>query len=219
MATLERAYALEFQVPRRPVYYATKRVLDVLVAVTVLLVLLPVFAAIGLGVKITSPGPVMFGHVRCGQNGRPFTCWKVRTMYHWPAADALAKYPQLTEEFGREFKLRDDPRVTRVGRFLRRSSLDEVPQLWNVIRGEMSIVGPRPVLEREISEMYGPVGPIILSVRPGLTGLWQVSGRSALSYPERVALDLEYVRRQSTLLDLSLMSRTPVALITMRGAV
>jgi lipopolysaccharide/colanic/teichoic acid biosynthesis glycosyltransferase len=130
----------------------------------------------------------------------------------------LADDPELATEFMRAYKIRHDPRTTRIGSMLRKLSLDELPQLWNVIRGEMSLVGPRPLLADELRTKYGPAASQVLSVRPGLTGLWQVSGRSATSYEERVQLDVSYVERQSLHLDLWIIARTPIAVLTMRGA-
>lgn len=195
-----------------------KRFFDILIAASGLIVaavpLIIAFAAI----KLSSPGPVLYAQPRCGRGGRLFRCWKLRTM----VADAdryLTERPQLRYAFEESWKFRADPRVTRAGSFLRRTSLDEIPQLWNVLRGEMSIVGPRPVVPAELLMMYGDDAPRLLSVLPGLTGLWQVQGRSALSYSERVRLDLSYVRTRSLLVDFLILSRTPGAVLTGKGAV
>jgi lipopolysaccharide/colanic/teichoic acid biosynthesis glycosyltransferase len=155
-------------------------------------------------------GPGFFGHVRVGRHGRAFRCWKIRTMV--PDADrALARVlqsdPEVAAQWAAERKLRRDPRITRIGRFLRRSSLDELPQLLNVLRGDMSLVGPRPVTFEEI-DLYGASRGAYLSVRPGLTGLWQVSGRNSLSYEARVSLDERYVTTMGLLTDVRILART-----------
>jgi lipopolysaccharide/colanic/teichoic acid biosynthesis glycosyltransferase len=134
------------------------------------------------------------------------------------AEKVLADDPDFAARFSKSYKLRQDHRVTRVGRILRKTSLDELPQFLNVIRGDMSLVGPRPVPAEELRIKYGPAASQVVSVRPGLTGLWQVSGRGATSYEERVRLDVSYVERRSLLLDLGIIARTPIALLTMRGA-
>lgn len=170
-----------------------RRALDVLVSAVAIAALLPAGAVIALVIGITSRGPVLYGQQRLGRHGAQFTCWKFRTMI----ADAeerlpalLAASPELRWEFERDYKLRDDPRVTTVGRFLRRTSLDELPQLWNVLRGEMSIVGPRAMVAAE-ADRYGSALVTVLGVRPGLTGVWQVSGRNDVTYDERVMLQVQ----------------------------
>jgi lipopolysaccharide/colanic/teichoic acid biosynthesis glycosyltransferase len=150
-------------------------------------------------------------------HGRPFTCLKFRTMVK-DAERLLEIDADLAARFVTCYKLKEDFRVTGVGAILRKLSLDELPQLWNVLRGDMSIVGPRPVPADELRTKYGPAAPHVVSVRPGLTGLWQVSGRSTTTYEERIKLDLSYVERRSPLLDTWIVVRTPIALLTMRGA-
>src|SRR4051812_4121565 len=169
-----------------------KRFLDVFAATLLLTLLLPVWIAVAVAVRVKSPGPVFFRQTRVGRHGRLFTCLKFRTMVV-NAEAFLHRDESLRCAFSENWKLHHDPRVTSVGRFLRKSSLDEVPQLINVLRGEMSLVGPRPVQQSELSECYGKHAADLVIVRPGLTGLWQVSGRSKLTYEQRVALDLEYV--------------------------
>jgi len=161
-------------------------------------------------IRITSRGPAFYRHVRVGRGGRPIGCLKLRTMVR--DADArltalLESDPVLADEFALTHKLKDDPRVTRVGRFLRKTSLDELPQLVNVLRGEMSLVGPRPITKEEMRR-YGQYMPIVLSARPGMTGLWQVSGRNDVSYATRVALDVQYTFGQSLGGDVTIMIRT-----------
>jgi exopolysaccharide production protein ExoY len=178
----------------------------------------PIFAIASVAILLESPGPVLFGHLRVGKDGREFRCWKLRTMV--VDADArLDSDPELRDKFATNYKLIGDPRVTLVGRVLRRFSIDEIPQFWNVVRGDMGLVGPRPVTREELVEMYGGHAEVVTSVRPGITGLWQISGRSNLSYEDRVRLDLNYVRSKSVLLDFAIIARTPAALIRSRGAV
>jgi len=161
-------------------------------------------------VRMTSRGPAFYRHERVGRSGRPIGCLKLRTMVvdaDARLAELLASDPALAEEFALTFKLKTDPRVTRIGRLLRRTSLDELPQLVNVLRGEMSLVGPRPITEEEMRR-YGQYMPIVLSARPGMTGLWQVSGRNDVSYATRVALDVQYAFGQSLGGDLTILART-----------
>ena len=187
-----------------------KRSGDIFFSLTVLILGSPVFLALALLVKISSRGPVFYVQQRVGRDYRSFGCIKFRTMRR--DADRilsrlLSESADLQEEFRNDFKLRNDPRITRLGRFLRRSSLDELPQFLNVLRGEMSLVGPRPIVRQELPR-YGDRMEEVLAVRPGLTGLWQVSGRNNLSYDERVALDLRYARHRSVWMDLSIIAKT-----------
>jgi Undecaprenyl-phosphate galactose phosphotransferase WbaP len=171
-------------------------------------------------VRLESPGPVFYGHRRIGRNHSSFCAWKLRTMQ--VSGDellrkALAEDGALREEWLRDRKLRRDPRITRVGRFLRKMSLDELPQLWNVLRGEMSLVGPRPIVQEEVAA-YGQNFSLYCRVTPGLTGLWQVSGRNAVSLHDRVRLDSYYVRNWSPWLDLHILARTAKVVLTGQGA-
>ena len=186
-------------------------------AVVALILAIPILLIVALAVRISSPGPVLFRQTRVGMNGLAFTCLKFRTMVK-DADRVLELDPDVAARFLTCYKLKQDFRVTRVGSILRKLSLDELPQLVNVIRGDMSLVGPRPVLPNELRTKFGPIAPYVVSVRPGLTGLWQVSGRSSTTYEERVRLDLLYVERRSPLLDTWIVVRTPIALLTMRGA-
>ncbi|MED5384818.1 MAG: sugar transferase [Cyanobacteriota bacterium] len=199
-----------------------KRTGDVLFSLTVLSVGAPALLLLAAMVKLSSPGPVFYVQRRVGRNYKRFGCIKFRTMR--ADADAvlarvLSEDPGLQAEFERDFKLRRDPRITWVGRFLRRSSLDELPQFLNVLLGEMSVVGPRPIVDKELTR-YGHYMDEVAAVRPGLTGLWQVSGRNNLSYRKRVKLDLAYARGRSFSLDLAIILRTfGVLLLPMdRGA-
>jgi undecaprenyl-phosphate galactose phosphotransferase len=194
--------------------------LNRLVALFLVLVLSPVLLAVLLAIRITDPGPVFFGHYRVGRGGRLIKVLKFRSMRvdaPQRLAELLASDVQARAEWERDFKLSNDPRVTRTGRFLRRSSLDELPQLFNVLKGEMRLVGPRPITAQELRR-YGSARWHYLSVTPGVTGLWQVSGRNELSYAERVELDRYYVDNRSLLLDASILCRTVLVVTTGRGA-
>jgi Undecaprenyl-phosphate galactose phosphotransferase WbaP len=204
----------------RPEAQWSKRILDVLGAGIGGLLLLPLFALLALMVFLDSRGAVFFRQPRIGRDGRSFWVFKFRTMRS-DAELVLEQYllanPDLRLEWERDQKLRDDPRVTRLGHWLRRSSLDELPQLLNVLRGEMSLVGPRPIVATEI-ERYGEWFEMYTRVSPGMAGLWQVSGRNSVSYEERVQLDVSYIRNWSVWLDLVILAKLPAALISSRGA-
>jgi lipopolysaccharide/colanic/teichoic acid biosynthesis glycosyltransferase len=187
-----------------------KRSGDILFALAVLGLGAPAYVLLGLLVKLTSRGPVFYVQRRVGRDYRHFGCIKFRTMRRDAdklLSSLLAESPDLQEEFRNDFKLRNDPRITPLGKFLRRSSLDELPQFLNVLRGEMSVVGPRPIVRKELPR-YGDRMEEVLAVRPGLTGLWQVSGRNNLSYDERVSLDVRYARHSSFLMDMKIILRT-----------
>jgi lipopolysaccharide/colanic/teichoic acid biosynthesis glycosyltransferase len=204
---------------------AGKRLFDLIVASLCLLALAPLLLVVVLVVRLTSPGPALFRQARLGRHGRPFVLYKFRTMYSDCPDEIHREYVRklLVEDRppagGRRglYKLEGDPRVTRMGRMLRRTSIDELPQLFNVIRGDMSLVGPRPALAYE-AEMFGPENARRFLVPPGLTGLWQVSGRNSLTMREGLTLDLEYVDRQSFALDLKILLRTVPAVFTTSGA-
>jgi Undecaprenyl-phosphate galactose phosphotransferase WbaP len=197
-----------------------KRGLDVAGAVVGGLLISPLLISIALLVKLDSPGPILYRHRRLGAADRQFFCWKFRTM-HKDSEQLLDMYlrenTELKSMWEQNRKLRNDPRVTRVGRFLRRTSLDELPQLWNVISGEMSLTGPRPIVDAEIS-MYGKDYELYRRTRPGMSGLWQVSGRSDTDYVERVAMDSYYVRNWSVWLDFIILVRTARIVLRGRGA-
>ncbi|MFM7427135.1 MAG: undecaprenyl-phosphate galactose phosphotransferase WbaP [Elainella sp.] len=184
------------------------------------LLVLPLIILIAVLIKLDSPGPIFYSQVRIGHNGEHFKAWKFRTMVQkadYVLKDYLEQHPELKEAWSRDQKLRYDPRVTRVGRFLRRTSLDELPQLWNILRGEMSLVGPRPIIDEEIPR-YGDKFSLYTKVIPGLTGLWQVSGRNNITYKERVSLDAYYVRNWSVWLDIYILLRTVWVVLTGEGA-
>ncbi|MES2720047.1 MAG: undecaprenyl-phosphate galactose phosphotransferase WbaP [Pseudomonadota bacterium] len=196
-----------------------KRALDILLAFTMLLMLLPLLLTLMLMVA-RSGRPIFFAHERIGRNGRIFPCYKFRTMVP-NSAEVLSRLlesdPAARAEWQREFKLRNDPRITLVGSFLRRTSLDELPQLWNVLRGDMSLVGPRPVIAEEL-ERYGDDVCYYTQVRPGMTGLWQVSGRNDLDYEARVNLDAWYVRNWSLTTDVAILFKTLGVVVRGHGA-
>lgn len=197
-------------------YRAVKRTVDLAAALGGLALLLPLFPFIVLLIRLETPGPIFFRQQRVGRFGRVFACFKFRSM----AVDAEARkasVAHLNEATGAAFKIQDDPRITGVGRFLRRSSLDEFPQLLNVLRGDMTVVGPRPQIPAEVAD-YTPAHAVRLLVRPGLTCLWQVSGRSHLDFDEWMALDAEYVRTRSPGRDARILLRTLPAVIERKGA-
>jgi exopolysaccharide biosynthesis polyprenyl glycosylphosphotransferase len=193
-----------------------KTAFDVLVAFVLLVLLLPVLVAIGVAVRLTSPGPALFRQERVGRAGAPFTVLKFRSMYD-DAERRLAELTHLNEHDGVLFKLRNDPRVTPLGKYLRKFSLDELPQLVNVLLCQMSLVGPRPPLPSEVARYEGHAHRRLL-VKPGITGLWQVSGRSDLSWEETIRLDLQYVENWSLGLDISVLAKTTIAVFRSRGA-
>jgi lipopolysaccharide/colanic/teichoic acid biosynthesis glycosyltransferase len=199
-----------------------KRAGDIFFALLVLSLGSPLFLLLALLVKLSSKGSVFYSQRRIGRGYKGFGCLKFRTMRKDAdrvLASVLASNPALKQEFERDFKLKNDPRITPIGKFLRRSSLDELPQFINVLKGQMSVVGPRPIVWDEL-ERYGRAMDEVLAVRPGLTGLWQVSGRNNLSYETRVRLDLRYARSRNVWLDLRIILRTVgVILLPMdRGA-
>jgi Undecaprenyl-phosphate galactose phosphotransferase WbaP len=197
-----------------------KRALDIGIVAVISPVLVPLCLIVACLIRITSRGPLFYGQTRVGQDARAFRAWKFRTMVA-DADEVLRKYldanPALAEEWRLSHKLKDDPRVTRLGKLLRRTSLDELPQALNVIRGEMSLVGPRPIVAGEV-EKYGDDFGLYCKVKPGITGLWQISGRSNTSYGERVALDQYYVRNWSIWLDFYVLMRTVRTVLTGDGA-
>jgi exopolysaccharide production protein ExoY len=195
-----------------PVGGVLKRGFDIVVALNALVIAAPLMLVVFVLIRLTSPGPGFFVHRRIGHNGRDFGCIKFRTM----AMDAdavlnalLVRDPGAASEFAATAKLRDDPRIVPgIGRLLRRTSLDELPQFFNVLKGDMSLIGPRPVTRQEIERHYAGRARDVLNARPGMSGLWQVSGRNGLSYAERVRLDLEYVRDWGFRTDVSILLRT-----------
>jgi undecaprenyl-phosphate galactose phosphotransferase len=208
------AARVDFSVER-----ALKRVLDMVGAIFLAAVFSPLIVVVCLAAALTGQ-PLLFRHSRVGREGAIFNCLKFQTMV--PDAEAvlakiLASDPELRAEWESDHKLKDDPRVTHFGKFLRSTSLDELPQLWNVLKGDMSLVGPRPITREELLR-YGRNAVIYMLVRPGLTGLWQVSGRNFVEYRKRVAMDVCYVKNQSVVLDTWILMKTVVVVITRHGA-
>lgn len=197
-------------------YAWLKSLVDYALVIPALLVLWPLFLGLALAVKFDSPGPIIYRRRVLGRDGRVFDAFKFRTMYV-NGDDILAQHPVLKAELDRNYKLKDDPRVTKVGKLLRKFSLDELPQLFNVLFQDMSLIGPRIIAPEEI-EKYGAYGPDLLAVMPGITGLWQVSGRSNTSYDDRVKLDMQYIHNWSVLLDIKILFRTFPAVMKGEGA-
>ena len=204
----------------KPSFYTRfgKRALDLTIALLLVPLIAPVVLVLALMVR-RDGGAALFGHRRSGRNGKAFKCWKIRTMV--PDAERrllayLRENPEAAAEWARDHKLENDPRITRLGNFLRRSSLDELPQLWNVIRGEMSLVGPRPIVRSELHK-YGRARGAYLAMKPGVTGLWQVSGRNDVSYDERIAMDLRYADSMSMGSDLMIIAKTAGAVLDRTG--
>lgn len=201
-------------------YDQVKRVIDASVAGVMLVCLMPLMCMIAACVKWDG-GPIFYAHERVGLRGRAFKCYKFRSMKlnsDQVLQDYLAAHPEAAAQWHLSRKLTWDPRVTQIGKWLRKLSLDELPQLWNVIRGDMAMVGPRPVTRDELINYYHFYADCYTSVRPGITGLWQVSGRSNTSYDLRVKLDMTYVHNMSWRMDTDIMMRTPLAVLVARGA-
>ena len=198
-----------------------KRMLDVFGALMFFALFSGIYFLVWWIVLWTTGGPAIYKHKRVGRGGREFYCLKFRSMVvnsDEVLRELLEKDPAARREWNTTFKLRNDPRITRFGHFIRKTSLDELPQFWNVLRGDMSVVGPRPVVRQELETYYGPYAQAYYKVRPGITGPWQVGGRSDLSYPERVALDTAYVRNLTILGDLKLIAKTVTAVFARRGS-
>jgi Undecaprenyl-phosphate galactose phosphotransferase WbaP len=184
------------------------------------IILSPLILIISILIKLDSPGPIIFKHKRLGLNGKIIEVYKFRSMVvnaQEVLQELFAKDPNLKKEFEESFKLKNDPRITRVGAFLRKTSLDEIPQLFNVLKGDLSLVGPRPIVINEI-EKYGEYGKYLLRVPPGVTGLWQISGRSDIDYNERVKLDMQYIMNWSLWLDINIIFKTIPAVLKRDGA-
>ena len=198
-----------------------KAVFDYALTVVGTLCISPLLVYVAYRIKKEDPGPVFFAHTRVGKDGKPFPCYKFRSMVT-NSQEMLQKYlaenPAAREEWERDFKLKDDPRVTPIGKMLRRTSLDELPQIFNVLRGEMSLVGPRPVVQEELDKYYGETAKFYCTVKPGITGLWQVSGRSDLGYDERVALDAAYIHNRSLWGDIIILWKTIGVVLMKKGA-
>ncbi|MFL6035751.1 MAG: sugar transferase [Gaiellaceae bacterium] len=202
-------------IPRRPVYRAAKRLFDVVVSVALLPLVLPLLALCYLAVRLDSPGPVVFAQLRTGLHGARFRMLKFRTMVQ-NAEELKASLQHLNILPPPDFKIIDDPRITRVGKFLRKTSLDELPQIFNVIGGDMSLVGPRPT--SFAASTYDLWHTERLEVKPGITGLWQVTGRNSMTFDERLRLDIDYVRNMSFALDVKILAQTVTSVASGAGA-
>lgn len=205
---------------RRKLFRIGKLVTECVLSFLAIVCLLPLFCLLALAVKLTSPGPIFYRAERLGQNGKKIRVLKFRTMYRdadKKLAKLLAENPDLAAEWAEKFKLDNDPRITPLGKFLRKTSLDELPQFWNVLRGEMSVIGPRPIVEKEVA-YYGEHYEVFSRVKPGITGLWQVSGRSETTYERRVALDVYYINNWSVWLDYYIFLKTIKEVLMRTGA-
>lgn len=198
-------------------YIVVKRFLDIFLSLIGLIILSPIFLIIAIIIKLDSKGPIFFIHGRIGKNGKPFGIYKFRTMVN-NAEDLIKTFtPEQKAEFERCYKLEKDPRITKIGSFLRKTSLDELPQILNILKGELSIIGPRPIVQAEL-EKYGDDKEKFLSVKPGLTGYWAANGRSDTSYEERIQMELYYVDNMSFWLDIKIFFKTILAVIKKEGA-
>ena len=217
----QQAVSLECPASCEIRHIPVKRIFDILFSSLVLVIGFPVYLAIGVAVRLTSNGKTIYSQERIGRGGKIFKCYKFRTMH--PDADLRLKEildsnPEYRKEWDHSHKLKNDPRITSLGSFLRKTSLDELPQFWNVLKGDLSVVGPRPIVKEELDKHLKTKANKILSIRPGLTGPWQVSGRSNMSYSERLELDEFYIDNQSFWWDLSLIIKTVPAMISPKGA-
>lgn len=199
-------------------YSIIKKIMDLVLSLIGLILLIPVFLILAILVKLDSKGPVFYAHTRKGKNRSDIKIYKFRTMYSNSDEIFESFSDEQKEEYYKNFKLDNDPRVTKVGDFLRRTSLDEIPQLINVLKGDLSLVGPRPIVEKEICK-YGQYADKLFSVIPGITGYWQSHGRSDTSYDERIEMDMYYIDNKSILLDIKIMFKTVISVIKKEGAV
>lgn len=202
----------------RASYMQMKRILDVVVASIGLVILSPVFLLLAIMIKVNSKGSVFFAHTRIGKDGKKFKMYKFRTMYE-NAEEMIRNFtPEQKREWEENYKLKEDPRITSIGKILRRTSLDELPQIINIIKGDLSIIGPRPVIDKEL-EKYGESKEKFLSITPGLTGYWQANGRSETTYKQRMKMELYYVDHVSLRLDLQIFFKTFISVFKREGAI
>ena len=197
-----------------------KRTIDIVGSLAAIILFSPILIILSILVKITSPGPVIFAHSRLGELNKPMKIYKFRSMSgnaEQILRELLANNPAMREEYETTYKIKDDPRVTPLGKWMRKTSMDELPQFFNVLKGDLSLVGPRPVVKSEIAK-YGEYASTLLRVKPGLTGLWQVSGRNDLDYSQKVKLDIEYINNWSIKRDLLILIKTPLAVFSKKGA-
>lgn len=205
------------KVSNKMLYKFVKRGFDIVLSFSAMILLLPLLVVIGILIKLDSKGPIFFLHKRIGKNGKQIKIFKFRTMVH-NAEELMKRFtPEQKKEFEENYKLDDDFRITKIGNILRKTSLDELPQLLNILIGDMSIVGPRPLVEKEI-EKYGINKEKLLSVTPGLTGNWACNGRSNIEYPERIKLELDYVENCSLSLDIKIILKTAISVFKKEGA-
>lgn len=204
-------------VANKPVYDFVKRFADIICSAIAIILLSTFFIIISIAIKATSKGPVIFVHKRVGKNGKKIGIYKFRSMV-MNAEELIEKFtPEQKEEFKKNFKLENDPRITKIGKFLRKTSLDELPQLFNILKGDLSIVGPRPIMEVE-TKIYGKYKDMLLSVKPGLTGFWAANGRSGTSYKRRRAMEIYYVKNRSLLFDIKIIFKTVISVFKGEGA-
>lgn len=216
--TSKAAASNTHSVKPKPIYDFVKRVFDIVCSLIGLIVLSPVFIILSILIKTTSEGPAFFAHKRVGKGGKTIKIYKFRSMV--TNAEELIKQftPEQKAEYEKNFKLENDPRVTKVGKFMRKTSLDELPQLINILKGDISVVGPRPVMDFE-TKIYGNYRDMLLSVKPGLTGFWAANGRSTTTYTRRRAMEIYYVKNRSVLLDLKIIFKTFISVFKRVGAV
>ncbi len=212
-----KAINSEKYVKPKPVYDFFKRLCDIILSALALIILSPAFLIISIAIKATSEGPVFFGHKRVGRGGKPIKIYKFRSMV--TNAEELIKSftPEQKAEYEKNFKLENDPRITKIGKILRKTSLDELPQLVNILKGDISIVGPRPIMEVE-TEIFGNYRDMLLSVKPGLTGFWAANGRSDTSYSRRRAMEIYYIKNRSFWMDIKIIFKTVLSVFKGEGA-
>lgn len=219
--SVQEALSLEYSLKlykRKPIFAFIKRLFDLLSSGLGLIILSPIFLVLIILVKFTSKGPVFFGHKRIGKNGKEFKVWKFRSMkINQPPLEEILT-PEQLEEWKRDFKITNDPRVTKIGKILRKTSLDELPQLWNIFTGKMSVVGWRPILQEELDRYSKEEQELLLKVKPGLTGYWASHGRSDTSYADRIKMELYYPYKRSLWLDFRILWHTFFGVFTSKGA-
>ena len=203
---------------RKKVYLAIKRLIDIIGSLIGIILLSPIYIIIAILIKFDSPGKIVFGHTRKGKGGKDIKVYKFRTMYSNASEIFESFTPEQKEEYYKNFKLDNDPRVTKLGGFLRKTSLDELPQLFNILKGDMTIIGPRPIVEKEISK-YGNKAEKLFSGVPGLAGYWQANGRSDTTYEERVEMDMYYIDNMSFYLDVKILFQTAISVLKGEGAI
>ena len=203
---------------RKKVYLAIKRLIDIIGSLIGIILLSPIYIIIAILIKFDSPGKIVFGHTRKGKGGKDIKVYKFRTMYSNANEIFESFTSEQKEEYYKNFKLDNDPRVTKLGGFLRKTSLDELPQLFNILKGDMTIIGPRPIVEKEISK-YGDKAEKLFSVVPGLAGYWQANGRSDTSYDERIEMDMYYIDNMSFYLDVKILFQTAISVLKGEGAI